>query len=232
MEKLIGIYCIENTCNNKKYIGQSVDINNRWRQHKNELNQGIHFNDYLQKSWNKYGENSFLFYVLEECDELELNNKERFYIEKFNTMNRNNGYNLRSGGQDYCKCTESTCNKIREAVKKTYLNPERKQKQIDNALKQWANPNIKQKIIGENNGMYGKHHTEESKRKMSENKKGTVSWRRNRTPVLCIELNKEYDDATDAAKRLFLDSGGILKVCQGKRHTCGGYHWKFITDGE
>ena len=47
-----GIYCIENLINNKKYIGQSVDIINRWRHHKNELNSKVHFNDYLQKSWN------------------------------------------------------------------------------------------------------------------------------------------------------------------------------------
>ena len=52
----IGIYCIENTINNKKYIGQSVEIENRWSKHRSELNKNKHDNDYLQKSWNKYGE--------------------------------------------------------------------------------------------------------------------------------------------------------------------------------
>ena len=42
-----GIYCIENIENNKKYIGQSKNINGRWYKHKNELKRGVHFNDYL-----------------------------------------------------------------------------------------------------------------------------------------------------------------------------------------
>jgi len=76
--------------------------------------------------------------------------------------------------------------------------------------------------------MYGKHHSEESKRKMGEAKKGQPSWRRNTTPVFCVELGRTYDCAVTAAKELSLDSCGILKTCRGERHTCGGYHWNFV----
>ncbi len=38
MEKVCGIYCIENKVNGKKYVGQSIDIYKRWKQHRNELN--------------------------------------------------------------------------------------------------------------------------------------------------------------------------------------------------
>jgi hypothetical protein len=79
--------------------------------------------------------------------------------------------------------------------------------------------------------MYGKHHTEEARRKMSEKKKGKPSNKRNTTPVLCIELNKMFDCAVDAAKELSLKStAGILEVCKGKRQTAGGYHWKFLLE--
>ena len=44
-----GIYCIENLISGKKYIGQSVNIQNRWNHHICELNKGIHYNDHLQK---------------------------------------------------------------------------------------------------------------------------------------------------------------------------------------
>ena len=45
------------------------------------------------------------------------------------------------------------------------------------------------KITGENNGMFGRHHTEEAKKKMREAKLITISPNRNKNPVICIELN-------------------------------------------
>lgn len=225
-----GIYCIENISTSKKYIGQSIDINDRWRRHIGELNHNSHHNDYLQKAWNKYGESDFKFYILEYCPVDELNIKETIYIEKYNTMDRNHGYNLKSGGQDHNYQSDEVRQKISQSNKKAYQNSNLKEiRQID-ALNQWANPEIKEKIMGENNGMYGKHHTNEAKRKISEANKGTVSWRRNTTPVFCIELNKVFNDATEAGKELSIPGYNILKVCQGKRKTCGGYTWKFLNN--
>lgn len=144
-------------------------------------------------------------------------------------MDKTCGYNLKSGGQDFWYCSDETRIKIRNAVKSSYNDPNRRKIQSENALKQWADPSIKAKIIGENNGMYGRHHTEEAKRKMSEKKRGQQSWRRNKTPVLCVELDRVFHDATEAAKELSIDSCSILKVCRGERHTCGGYHWEFVN---
>ena len=66
---MIGIYSITNIINNKKYIGQSVDIKSRLRNHKWELRHNRHFNDHLQKSFNKYGEICFIFDIVCECKE-------------------------------------------------------------------------------------------------------------------------------------------------------------------
>lgn len=227
-----GIYCIENITTNKKYIGQSTDINDRWRKHISELNHNSHHNDYLQKAWNKYGEDDFEFYILEYCNEDELDEKENYYINFYNTIDRKYGYNLKSGGQAHCHHTEEVKNKISESNKKAYQNQELRELRSINALKQWANPNIKEKIMGSNNGMYGKHHNEETRQKISKNRSGISSHKRNRTPVFCIELNRKFDDATEAGKELSLDGSAILKVCQGKRKTCGGYHWKFLNTRE
>ena len=227
-----GIYCIENITTNKKYIGQSIDINDRWRKHISELNHNSHHNDYLQKAWNKYGEDDFTFYILEYCEEKYLDDKEIYYINLYNTTDRKHGYNLKSGGQFNCHLTEEIKSKISESNKKAYQNQELRDLRSANALKQWSNPEIKEKIMGSNNGMYGKHHTEESKQKMRDKKVGKRSFRRNTTPVFCEELNQRFDDATKAGKRLSLDGSAILKVCQGKRKTCGGYHWKFLNNRE
>ena len=46
-------------------------------------------------------------------------------------------------------------------------------------------------------------------------------------PVYCVELNRVFESAMLAAKELGIAFQNISKVCQGKRHTCGGYHWSF-----
>lgn len=82
----IGIYAIVNTVNDKCYIGSSVFIERRIRQHKAELKKNKHHAPYLQKSWNKYSEANFEFRVLETikeyelCDNLALNDLEQMYL--------------------------------------------------------------------------------------------------------------------------------------------------------
>lgn len=227
-----GIYCIENLSTNKKYIGQSVNISERWKKHISELNNGLHHNDYLQKAWNKYGIENFKFYVLEYCSIDKLNEKEIYYIDYYDTLNRDKGYNLKSGGQDHNSYSTESRHKMSDSVKKSYLNSNLKSIRSSDAINQWKNPKIKEKITGKNNGMYGRHHTEEAKKKIAESKIGKPSSRRNTTPVFCIELNKEFKDAAEAAKELSLDSSAILKVCRKQRKTCGGYTWEFLNIGK
>ena len=58
---MVGIYKIVNKKNNKVYIGQSVNIKQRWALHKSELRNKYHENVYLQNAWNKYGKDNFIF---------------------------------------------------------------------------------------------------------------------------------------------------------------------------
>lgn len=233
IENKSGIYCIENIVNGKKYIGQSININYRWKKHISELENSYHFNDYLQKSWNKYGKDSFKFYVLEYCSVEELDKRESYYIELYNTMNRNNGYNLKSGGQNGGSIlSKMSREKLSNSLIQAFKNPKLREQSKKRALEQWSNPEIKKKIMGSGNGMYGKHHTEEAKKKISEANKGRKNWRRDCTPVFCVELNKVFEDATTASKELSIDSSGILKVCRKERQICGGYHWEFINNRE
>lgn len=98
-----GIYCIENVINKKRYIGYSNNIEKRCNQHLSALRKKKHLNSYLQKAYNKYGENSFeilILYVLEENISQEcLGEKERFYIKHYKSNERNFGYNLNLGGK-------------------------------------------------------------------------------------------------------------------------------------
>lgn len=92
----IGIYKIKNLLNGNVYIGQSVDIEKRWSTHKAELKNNYHHNIHLQNAWNKYGEENFEFSIVEECNINQLDEREIYWISKFNSYG--NGYNLTSGG--------------------------------------------------------------------------------------------------------------------------------------
>jgi group I intron endonuclease len=64
--KRCGIYCIKNTINNKVYIGKSIDIHRRIKEHINMLNsKRKDENTHLMNAWYKYGANSFEYSVLE-----------------------------------------------------------------------------------------------------------------------------------------------------------------------
>ena len=63
----IGIYMITNKINNKKYIGQSVRIEIRWREHKNSYLKND-TNSHLYNAMKKYGIENFDFNILEECE--------------------------------------------------------------------------------------------------------------------------------------------------------------------
>lgn len=105
------IYEIVNSANGKKYIGKHIGDtpDNRWYGHKSGLNRNKHYNCHLQSAWNKYGEDIFEFNVIETGIETidDLNLKEVFYIEKYNTMDDRFGYNLREGGSGGTPSEES-----------------------------------------------------------------------------------------------------------------------------
>lgn len=92
---MIGIYCIKNKVNNKVYIGSSNGIERRFKKHKTELNTFKHSNTYLTRAFIKYGRESFDFIILEICTLEKLIEKEIFYINKYNSLEREFGYNLR-----------------------------------------------------------------------------------------------------------------------------------------
>lgn len=122
---MIGIYCIINKVNNKKYIGKSKQLDIRERQHFNRLEKGNHYNNYLQHAYNKYGKENFQFEILEVVSEEKLNERECYYIKKYNTTDSHFGYNLRSGGEGG-KMAESSKQKmsIKMRGKNTILTEE------------------------------------------------------------------------------------------------------------
>lgn len=113
MRKICGIYKITSPTG-KIYIGQSVDIINRFRHYKlGHLKQQVK----LFHSLNKHGFESHKFEILEECFREDLNEKEIFYISKFDSFHGKNGLNLRSGGGQNSLMSDESKKKMSERLK-------------------------------------------------------------------------------------------------------------------
>lgn len=76
-----GIYAIQNIINLKCYIGSATNLHRRFIEHQSALNRNEHYNSYLQRSYNKYGENNFKFYILANCPTEYLLKLEQWFID-------------------------------------------------------------------------------------------------------------------------------------------------------
>lgn len=83
MRNKCGIYVIRNVRTNHLYVGQSTRTGDRWLHHKSCLRRNSHGNPHLQNSWNKYGEESFEFLVVQTTsrDVATLAESEQFWID-------------------------------------------------------------------------------------------------------------------------------------------------------
>jgi group I intron endonuclease len=208
---------------NKRYIGiTSQNPKRRWRKN----GEGYKDHIYFWRAIQKYGWDNFKHEILySDLTKNEACQKEIELIANYNSNDTNFGYNISVGG---------------ESGSKGYKYTEEQRKRMGENRK------------GEKNGMYGKHHTEESIEKerikhlrenlspdtiykMSIAKKGkkrsnesirkqieTIS-----NKVICIETSIVYDSTKDAGRLNNIDSSSIAKVCRGERKTAGGYHWRY-----
>ena len=114
------IYLITNNFDGKIYVGQTRQkrYKRRWSRHLDDLRCGSHTNEYLQRAYNKHGEECFSFSVLEkvETNLFDLNSKEFKYIKELNSTSPDIGYNLDSGGNSRIM-SEETKRKIGEKNK-------------------------------------------------------------------------------------------------------------------
>lgn len=123
---MIGIYKITNLVNGKCYIGQSVNINKRFIAHKNSAfnENSTSYNYPLSRAIRKYGLNNFSFEILEECGLFELDEKEIFYIAKYQAYGEG-GYNQDPGGKQashYVKLSDELVDQIIERLKTSLDN--------------------------------------------------------------------------------------------------------------
>lgn len=227
-EKISGIYKIENIKNGVIYIGLSTDIQKRWKRHKYDFKNNIHENQYFQRAWDKYGESSFIFEIIEECSRDLLNEREIFWIDYYNSYKI--GYNLTIGGKGKFgyHLTDETKNKIRKNRKNFRHTIETKNKisemQTGRRLtSQWKTniSNSHKKNIASGkiipNTINLTNHIEKTKKKIKcYNKDGSI-----------IGV---YNSIHDAGNALKIEPTNICKVLKGKYNTSNGLTFCYVDE--
>lgn len=171
MEINTGIYQVLNTANGKRYIGSAVNTRARWGLHKRQLNTGQHHSRYLQRAWDKHGEESFKFSLLFICTKHTLLFYEQRALDGFRPE-----YNV-------CSVAGSTL-----GVKHT--SEARINMSISHIGKKRGPHSYEHKVkIGDANR--GRKHTDEARAKMSE---------AHRTENLSAETRAKMSDSASGKK--------------------------------
>lgn len=235
----IGIYKITNP-NGKIYIGQSINIEKRIYKYKT-LNCKNQFK--LYNSINKYTWKIHKFEIIEECSISQLNELESWYklccVINYGWSNClfcniiDNEFRIKSEETKFKmskfaknrKWSEKTKNKISNSNKGRKLSEETKDKIRFN------------KLNSENKGMLGKHHSDESKLKISQNEERKIKLRNNRIkcieviskPILQYDLDGNFIKEWNSTKEAYsiIEKGDITACLVGRTNKAGGYKWKY-----
>lgn len=167
-----GVYKITNIVTGRYYIGSSYHCEERWKEHLKYLRNNTHVNKHLLNSYKKHGENNFKFEILHELPEDEARNMEQWYIDNYYNEMYNLSKTAYHGGDliSYHPNKNKIIERMTVSVNKRYENLTEEDRE-----KQWGYMKIK------GNPMQGRKHTEKSKQKMSENKKGNTAWNKGKT---------------------------------------------------
>lgn len=199
-----GIYIIENLITHKIYIGSALNLNRRKYHHFYFLKNGNHDNSYLQRSFNKYGIENILFWVLEIVnDKNNLIEKEQYYLDLFQGYYYG-VYNLRKNaknnlGMQHSKESIEKMRKAHEGNKRNPLSDETKAKIRDSHLGKHASDETKKKMSDSRKGnknTLGYKHKESSKHKMSVAHKGKAFSEEHKAKISAANIGKHHTSET------------------------------------
>ena len=209
-----GNYCvyIHTSPSGKMYVGQTkLKPEERWGKNGSHYLKKKINGDYIHPAFAhailKYGWNNIEHEIVaSSLTSEEADNFEKLLIEKMNTKNRKYGYNLKDGGLGGGGFSEEIKKKISNATK------------------------------GENNPFYGKNHSEESLKKMSESHKGlNMGEAHFASKKVCQydslgSLINIWNCMNEAERELNISKGSIYNCCKGIQKKSGGFIWKYVDE--
>ena len=211
------IYKIWNDNNNKIYIGQtSISVKNRWSHH---LYDYIKYDTPLYRAMKKYGAASFHIETIEECNDENLNDREIYWIQYYNSYI--SGYNATPGGTSVQSGNMNKLiddKKIKQLWDEGYSISDIKNMlqcakiTVQDHLKDYENYSIEEAIL---------------------RGKTSSSLKRGRE-ILQYDLNNNFIQSFPsikvAAEKCQLQPANIRKCANGERKRCGNYKWKYANN--
>lgn len=200
---------------------------------------------------NKYGIKNFSFKIIEECDYEILDDRERYWINKLNTLEPY-GYNIKNGGNKLFGKDNPFYGKHHSEVTKRIISEKnlgRKASKEEKIMRSELNK-------GNKNPFYGKHHSDETKRRIKETniKKGNYQNTSERMKlhnpndgslfskmVIMLDNKNEFlnlfESATKAGEyikqrglsKAQVPSNSISDVCRGKQKSAFGFLWRYVN---
>lgn len=233
------IYKVVCVLNNKTYIGQTVySIEKRWRRHIISAYKGS--DNKFHRAIRKYGEDNFTVEEVEKVEALTLeelkiilDKKEIYYIKRF--CSKTSGYNSTDGGDGMLglEFTPEIRNKIGAKHRGKIVSPETRRKMSEAAKRRTGEKNSNfgnHKLAGENHPLYGKHHSEETKRKIGKANKGKIHPPTHFKSILQLSLQgkviKEWMSMLEAKRALGLRSKNLKRSIENNI-PYNGFMWQY-----
>ena len=198
----------------KRYIGSTTNYKNRIKEHIRSFNKGTQTKE-LQEDWYSYGKESFKFDIIEIVENFNiLGFRESYWIEYFKNVD-NGVYNVGSvntiSDATKLKISNSLRGRTLSLDTREKMSNSHKNKPLSNEHRQNISNSRKKTLkgvyAGENNGMYGKKHTKESREKISMSLKGNIPW----------NLGKHWDEETK--KKISISNKG-KKISDSTKQKC------------
>ena len=228
---MTGIYLITNNLNGSTYVGQSVNINRRFMEHRTPhgtMNS-------IKLAIRKYGINNFSFSVLEQCEIKELNEKERYWVDKLKPR-----YNRTSGGEGCRNHTVSPeARKVLSEKNKKHWDSLPKEKQAEICAR-FKRPEIGHSVSESTreklrNANIGKKQSNESKAKFVKTmlEKKESGWVKDGSgtykKIVCLESGLVFESVKSAASYYGISPSRISSVLKKRQKSTDGKHFSYVV---
>lgn len=241
------IYCYTYLPTNEKYIGYTVDFKKRQREHLNDFRTNLKFHNLLRKHYNE-----FQIDILEENIPIELlEEKEKYYIQKYNTF-LGEGFNLTEGGDGsftYCQqYWKNNPDKLKQHIAKVQPLATKASKQFWQNNPDWKENKLIQ--LHQQAKEWREKHPEEFKNNYTKAQEKAKEWRINNPEkvqenikkamektckkVLLVNTGEIFPSASEAGRQYNINASCISACCRGVRKSAGKDKnknkliWKYI----